>query len=420
MIRIKISTLVLSLLMITLGCGKDGESPDPNPNPPFQLTPIDPEPVVKTEDAKIYVHVMPWFETPETNNGNWGSHWKMANKNPNVIVDAVTGKRQIASHYYPLIGPYASSDKDVIEYQLLLMKLSGIDGVLIDWYGTIELYDYPANLKNVDAFVSLIGKTGLEYAIVYEDQTIKAALDAGKITDGKAAARLDMSYMQSTYFGSDNYIKISSQPLLLTFGPQYFQSAASWTDVFSVLSTKPKFFTLWNESGEAGTNAGGEYSWVYQNATPHLEHLDNFYNKSFSGLKIGSAYPGFNDFYQEGGWGDGYFVIDHSSTETFETTLDKALDHVDYVQLVTWNDYGEGTMIEPTLEFGYDFLTTLQTTLGVALDEDDLKLVDRLYKLRKENVTSSKNQKKLDQVFYYVVSLQLDKAVTLMDEVDNG
>ena len=50
------------------------------------------------------------------------------NRNPN-IVDA-TGKRQIASHYYPKIGPYASSDPDVIEYHLLLMKYAGVDGVL--------------------------------------------------------------------------------------------------------------------------------------------------------------------------------------------------------------------------------------------------------------------------------------------------
>jgi hypothetical protein len=401
-----------------LRCSKDEGTPTPT-NPDFEVTPFDPAPVTKTEDAKIYVHLMPWFETPETNNGNWGSHWKMATKNPNVIVDASTGKRQIASNYYPLIGPYASRDKDVVEYQLLLMKLSGIDGVLIDWYGTIELYDYPANLKNVEAFVSLISKVGLEYAIVYEDQTIKAALDAAKITDALAAAKADMNYMQSHYFNSSGYIKIAGQPLLLTFGPQYFQSSAAWTGIFSVLTPKPKFFTLWNESGEAGSNAAGEYSWVYQNDTPHLDHLDNFYNKSFGGLKIGSAYPGFNDFYQEGGWGDGYFVIDHNGTGTFNATLTKALDHVDYIQLATWNDYGEGTMIEPTQEFGYSFLTSLQTTLGVEFDEDDLKLVARLHTLRKTNKDSIQKQEKLDQVFYYLVALELDKAEVLMNEIES-
>ena len=91
-------------------------------------------PVPKTNPMKVYMHYMPWFETPTTLGGsNWGYHWKFNNRNPNIVDTA--GKRQIASHYYPMIGPYASRDADVIEYHMLLMKLSGVDGVLIDWYG---------------------------------------------------------------------------------------------------------------------------------------------------------------------------------------------------------------------------------------------------------------------------------------------
>src|SRR5437870_3296184 len=94
-----------------------------------------PAAVPKTNPMKVYAHYMPWFETPVTLGGNnWGYHWTLNNRNPNII-DPTTGQRQIASHYYALIGPYASSDPDVIEYHLLLMKLSGIDGVMIDWYG---------------------------------------------------------------------------------------------------------------------------------------------------------------------------------------------------------------------------------------------------------------------------------------------
>lgn len=406
----------VGVLATLSGCDKKDEL---DKGETFVVTAYDPVAVEKTVDKKIYVHLMPWFETKETNNGNWGWHWTMANKNPNTIVDASTGKRQIASHFYPLIGPYASSDKAVIEYQLLMMKFSGIDGVLIDWYGTIDLYDYPANLKNVNAFVELVEKVGLEYALVYEDQTINAAFNASKISNKVTAAQADMSYMSTRYFNQSEYIKISGQPLLMTFGPQTFQSAAEWTNIFSVLATKPKFLTLWNESSEAGANAAGEYSWVYQNDVPHTTHLDNFYNKVFSGIKMGSVYPGFKDFYEEGGAGDGYFLIEHNGTETFESTLEKALDSdVNYIQLVTWNDYGEGTMIEPTMEFGYDFLNILQASLGTSLSQDDLDLVVRLYDLRKKNKDSNLKQKKLDQVFYYIVSMQTEKAIELMDTLE--
>ena len=109
----------------------------------------EPVSVTKTNPVKVYAHYMPWFENSA--NGRWGMHWTMATADPNAV-DA-DGKRQIAAHFYPLIGPYSSSDPDLIEYHLLLMKLAGIDGVLIDWYGTHDVYDYRANKRNAEALV---------------------------------------------------------------------------------------------------------------------------------------------------------------------------------------------------------------------------------------------------------------------------
>jgi hypothetical protein len=53
----------------------------------------------------------------------------MANRNPDIIEG--NGRRQIAAHYYPEIGPYASADESVIEYQLNLMKYAGVDGIFV-------------------------------------------------------------------------------------------------------------------------------------------------------------------------------------------------------------------------------------------------------------------------------------------------
>lgn len=121
--------------LLLMGCGAPSSTgADTVGSTTSALTPVN---VSKTFGKKIYVHIMPWFESNATSgNGAWGLHWTMANQNPNNT-DA-TGRRQIASYYYPLIGPYGSADKDVIEYQLLLMKYAGVDGVLIDWPGTIN------------------------------------------------------------------------------------------------------------------------------------------------------------------------------------------------------------------------------------------------------------------------------------------
>ncbi|MES2741730.1 MAG: carbohydrate-binding protein [Pseudomonadota bacterium] len=366
--------------------------------------------VQKSVGNKIYVHLMPWFEAKDFS-GYWGSHWTMANRNPDKIDGA--GRREIAAYDYPLIGPYSSSDPAVIEYQLLLMKLSGVDGVMIDWPGTTNAFDYVRNRQNSEAVIGKIVKVGLEFAVVYEDNNLTLA----NLGDKVGQARNDMAYLRDNYFNRPEYIKINNQPLLLDFGPQTLQSPGEWSNAFSVLPTKPYFLTLWYEHAEGGANSQGEFAWVYQDGTPFLSHLTNFYqNAQDYGLKMGVAAPGFNPFYAAGGWGSNAFVVEHNGLNTFKATFDLALSkNSPRIQIATWNDYGEGTDIEPTREFGYGFLTYMQQRLGVNLGQADLELVNELFNQRKRFAGNGAEQARLDNVFNYMVSLQMGSARSLLN-----
>ena len=400
------SLLCTSILVFSCGCNKKPVSDNNNPPVVNGVTEFAPKTVAKSNTKKVFVHMMPWFETKATNGGTWGLHWKMNTQNPDIIDSS--GDRQIASYYYPLIGPYASGDTAVIQYQLLLIKLSGIDGIFIDWPGTQSKFDYPLLVRNTEKIVAQLQKVGLDYAIVYEDQNLV------QTTDKIGQAKADMNYLQSKHFVNPNYVKFNDKPLLLDFGPQAVQNASDWTTIFSVLNPKPAFFTLWFQSNEAGANATGEFAWIPQQ---NLTTLNAFYSNNYSGVKIGSAYPGFNSFYAEGGWGGPTWTIDYNGTGTFKQTLELALSqsNINYIQLATWNDYGEGTMIEPTKKFGYGFLTVLQQELGVSnLSQSDLEMVAKLYQLRVDKAGDADAQTKLNQVFYYLVSLQSDKASSLL------
>jgi hypothetical protein len=89
----------------------------------------------------------------------------------------------------------------------------------------------------------------------------------------------------------------------------------------------------------------------------------------------------------------------------------------DFIQLITWNDWGEGTAIEPSLEYEYQQLEIIQDFLGIPLNPGSLALTVELYQKRKEHKNKVLENKKLDQVFYYLVSLQLDKARALLDQL---
>ena len=122
--------------------------------------------------------------------------------------------------------------------------------------------------------------------------------------------------------------------------------------------------------------------------------------------------------YKEGGWGNGYQFYDDLNGQLFDQTLQRARGfNINLLQVITWNDFGEGTIVEPTREFGYSRLEQIQSFLGVTYREPELSLAVKLYQKRKKYLGKVLENKELDQVFYYLISLQLDKAKALLDKL---
>jgi glycoprotein endo-alpha-1,2-mannosidase len=374
-----------------------------------------PKPVVKTNKMKVYMHYMTWFQSKPVS-GYWGSHWRMTNRNPDII-DAA-GQRQIASHYYPLIGPYDSKDPDVIDYHLLLMKYAGVDGILIDWYGSHTVNDYAKNNVGANATIDRLDETGLSFAMVYEDYTAQySAVQA----DNSAikAARQDMNYAQTNYFSNKQHIYIQDGPLMLTFGPRYLTQGSQWDQVLEEVIPKPEFLGLWDQSGKLGSNASGEFAWVDFDAS--LSGLDNFYTKSkLKGFDfiIGSAFPRFHDYYVEGGTGSSYGYVDFNNGLTLQNTLARAkANAIDYLQLVTWNDFGEGTIIEPTTEDQFKCLEIIQQFTGVTYGHAELALVYDYFLKKQKYKGDAEVQKTLEKVFLHLTSLEVTEATALLKDI---
>lgn len=373
--------------------------------------------VAKTNPMKVYMHYMPWFETPDTLGGNnWGWHWRMNTQNPNIVLQ--NGQRQIASHYYPLIGPYASRDPDVIEYHLLLMKYSGVDGVLIDWYGVEGTNgDIGHLLTSSNAIVDRVDDFDMEFGVVLEDR-FSASVNQ---------AQANLAYLRDHYFNKPEYIRlgVDQDPLLPVFGPITFESQSEWSQILAQAGEPVDLLTLWYESNDAGSNADGEYAWVYESpgSNDHLAHQQNFYNNRAPSLDVagGSVYPGFHDFYQEGGAGGTLLDIPHDDGQTLENLITLATAHaskVDFVQLATFNDFGEGTMFEPTVETGFDYLVKVQQYTGAPYSQDELELVHELYLARKAKEGDAAAQQILDQVSSHLSDLDVDHARWLIKTVD--
>ncbi|HWZ16066.1 MAG TPA: glycoside hydrolase family 71/99-like protein [Mucilaginibacter sp.] len=414
----RFSDFLLIICLSVAGCKKNSPVNGGAPVTPKKndttvtVIPTVAKPVVKTNSQKVYVHYMAWFEDPTTSGtGKWGQHWTMTNQNPDVVL--ANGRRQIASYFYPMIGPYASSDRDVIDYHLLLMKYAGIDGVIVDWYGTHNVLDYPLVKRNTDSIFNRIPYAGLQFAICYEDATLQQVKSLAGI-DTVQAAREDFTYLQSQYFNSSSYIKTNNQPLLLDFGPQSLKTTADWQQAFSGLSAKPRLLSLEYQGGVTGSSGSGEFAWV--NATDQAD-LQGFYqNRAPSqATYFAGAYPGFQDFYKQGGWGNNLFLIGYNGAATLQNCLSLAkTSGTNYLQLITWNDYGEGTMIEPTLDFNFTFLQAIQQYTGVTYTVTELQLIYKWYTLRKKYQENAAAETRLSLAYNDLVMLDVADAQSII------
>lgn len=347
------------------------------------------------QKPQVLVHTMPWFQSKPYSKV-WGWHWTMGK------ADIDPAKGQVASHYTPLIGPYDSGDPDALECQMLLMKGAGIDGIILDWYGLTDHYDYATNHANTLKLIALAKRFGLKFAICYEDQTIPI-LVRDKVIDAKdtvAQGKKELAWLKQNLFCDPLYLKSSGKPVLLVFGPQGF-SDAEWTEILQ--GSGVAFYTELGRRDEAV----GAFGWPVPGPKSGDE-LDAFYERSKSWPSvIAPAYPRFEDFYKQAGVGPGYGRIDDAKGQTLRSTLKRALaSKAEFVQLVTWNDWGEGTQIEPSVQLGCRDLTLVGGILGSQWTEADYQMVIKLYQLRK----SGKPRKALDRIASFIRLNKLSEA----------
>jgi len=384
----------------------------------------------------VFVYYMPWY-VAKPFSSEWGWHWTMNHYDPEAT--NAFGERKIASWYYPLIGPYDSADPIVLEYHVLLMKLAGIDGVIVDWYGTDNFYDYAINNERTKALFDYTRRAHLKFALCYEDQTIQQEINSGFIsaTATIAHAQQTLLYLQTNYFTDPSFLQWSNCPVLLNFGPQYFKSASQWQAIFSTLPTasRPAFFTEDDRIDSAVGAFDWPPMWLTQapgtggvlSGTALEQYLSKFDQKAAAWPAfISSAFPRFHDIYKQAGVRDYWGYLGDSSGEVLRTTLSRAMTNAStYVQIVTWNDFGEGTVVEPTKEYGYRDLGIIQDLRrqylepAFAYHTNHLMLATRVHNLRRQCGTNSALSAELNQAFTNIVNGNVKAAALQLTEIES-
>lgn len=388
-------TFLIICIFSFLSCGKEEISPMMNSGIKVQ----------KTNPVKIFVNYKAWFQTPEFS-GSWGYHWTGEDQNPEIILP--DGRRQIPSYYYPMSGLYDTKDPAIQEYQLLLMKYCGIDGVVLDWYGSHNISEYAETFRGVNSILQKLPEINLEFTIAYVDSSInKVVATTGK--DTIEAAKADMIYLQNNYFNKSNYSTIDGFKLFMVQGPRTIKSEKNWTDILDVLPQRPAMLSWWTLSHIPGEkNSQGEFSWIDFN--PNLTETKTIHSKNYR-YKMGAIFSGYNVFKKFGGHHQGLDSLNHEQGALFLRTMSIANTYkAKMVQALSWNDYKAGTMIEPTIERGFDDLVALQKWSGVSYGIEELELIFEYYQKRKKHQNDATISDQLKIIYNHLINLNVEEA----------
>ena len=269
--------------------------------------------------TKIYAHLLPWFGQPKHMSVGYNSD------------DPAQTKRQVDD-----------------------MLSRGVQGAVIDWYGPSSTQSNQTALNLRTEAESRQG--AFEFAI---QEDAGALADAAKQSGCDVTQQLisDLTYAANTFEVSSAYMRIAGRPVIFFFDVTKYY--VDWNRVRAALPFNPLFISR-NRSAFSLAQSNGAFSWLsLDRSDPYdlgLTYLDDFYTTAIDSsgqYAFGSVYKGFNDTLAS--WGTNRFMHQQcgktwlagfAEIGKFYSTSNQLLA----LQLVTWNDYEEGTEIESGID----------------------------------------------------------------------
>ena len=244
---------------------------------------------------------------------------------------------------------YSSTDPAQIKSQVEDMISRGINGVIIAWYGPNNSIDQATQLLMAEAETH----PGFTFAIMIDHGAIE--WDSCSGCNPQQALTAQMQYLEQTYFHSPAYMTEGGLPVVTNFDID-LNYTIDWNALNSALSTHP-LFLFQNNGGFSHVLSGGSYSWVMPTTTDYgAAYLSSFYGTGMSfpsELTVGATYKGFNDTLAS--WGSNR-IMGQQCGQTWLKTFSEinglynSGKQLPDLQLVTWNDYEEGTEIESGID----------------------------------------------------------------------
>jgi len=331
-------------------------------------------------------------------NGNLDGSTSVSNVNIHTLLYPGHTTKVLA-HYLPWWGAQPRSSGVPVRYrsddprQALRtfedMRARGVDGVIVDWYGQND----PAHIDAAwhSSMPELTKIPGFTFSIMVDSGTFTSR--ACKACDVTQTIVSQLDYIAREYFASRQYLRFNGHPVVFEFGMDWV-GKVDWA---RIQAAHPEISWVHiHKEGFDRNDSAGAFVWIApalaknKASVPDLSQLREFYRYGLTEptkIATGGAFKGFDDSLADWGKANPHFMP-QSCGATWLQTFDlinqnfSAARQLPFLQLITWNDYEEGT----ALESGIDNCVTLQThlsgrTLAVTLSHantvDHLELYEK-------------------------------------------
>jgi len=264
------------------------------------------------------------------------------------------GRLDVGATHYPVGGPYDSRDPARIRGQLVQAREAGLDGLLVSWWGRES-----EEALGLDTLFPYASEAGLLVAPYYET--------GGLWPRGAAGVAADLESLLDRHGREAAWLRVDGVPVVFLYAAHRLRPAA-WDAVRARLAARGRRVFLVAEAPSPEWLAARP-DWLGRFDALHTYTPIVFIargrdlravDRSFTDLArqagrsfVPAVAPGFDDR-QVRVPGT---VVDRAGGSTYDQTWEAALStNPTWVLVSSWNEWHEGSEIEPSLEEGRRYL----------------------------------------------------------------
>jgi hypothetical protein len=284
-----------------------------------------------------------WYGNPSVS-GHW-VHWEKVDEAKKTIG---------SSAHFPAAGPYDSHDPKLIAPHCTQAKAAGLTGFIASWWGQGDFHD-----KGLPLLLGAAQKEGLAVTVYFETVHPHGALK-------------DVLYLLEHYAKHPAWLKVSGKPVLFVYGRAIEQiKVDGWLNVITevnqrfpggalfvgdqISSQAAQVFdgihTYNPTGGLAGKSVEDIRAWAHGAYPKWVETAGH------DRIACVTIIPGYNDDSQ--GRPPPRPNTDRHNGETYRVLWEEAVAaQPDWILVTSWNEWHEGSEIEPSVEFSDQALKT--------------------------------------------------------------